>query len=75
MITKYVVLELWEKGKGFYSIGVDCIGAGIILPPRFTLTPIGKLEAEQLVFNLTEWYKLPVDEKVIMSHFNKEILK
>jgi len=45
------------------------------LPRAFDGCNIGKIEAEQFVFNLTEWYGLPVDEETIMSHFNKEILK
>lgn len=45
------------------------------LPPTFANCSIGKIEAEQLVFNLTRWYGLPVDAEIVMSHFTKEILK
>ncbi len=69
MITKYDVFESLEDRMVGYSIGAYCVEGGFFLPIRFPRTPIGKIEAEQLIFNLTEWYGLPVDEKTIMSHF------
>mgnify|MGYP003442337363 CR=1 FL=1 len=61
--TEYSVWAMTEDGGAFE------------LPPTFQKTKTGKLEAEQLIFNLTVWYGLPVDKEKIMSHFNKEILK
>ena len=71
-ITKYDVATFHTE----YSVwAMTEDGGAFELPPTFQKTKTGKLEAEQLVFNLTEWYGLPVDEEKIMSHFNKEILK
>ncbi len=75
MIIKYEVLEVWESGVPHYAIGADCGKSGFLLPKQFEYTPKGKFEAEKLVFDLIEKYALPINEQVIMDHFNKEILQ
>lgn len=39
------------------------------LPVDFQRTKIGLVEAEQLIYNLTQFYGLPVDSETIMNHF------
>ena len=75
MITKYEVLEVRESGVCHYAIGAHCAGGGFLLPKQFEYTPKGKFEAEKLVFDLIDEYGLPIDEQIIMDHFNKEILQ
>ena len=75
MITKYEVQEAWESGETYYAIGAHCGDGGFFLPKQFEYTPKGKFEAEKLVFDLIEKYALPIDEQIIMDHFNKEILQ
>ena len=59
--TEYSVWAMTENGGAFE------------LPPTFQKTKTGKLEAEQLIFNLTEWYGLPVNEEKIMAHFTNKM--
>lgn len=75
MITKYEVLEVRESGVCHYAIGAHCGDSGFLLPKQFEYTPKGKFEAEKLVFDLIEKYALPINEQVIMDHFNKGILQ
>ena len=68
-------MEVWESGVPHYAIGADCGKSGFLLPKQFEYTPKGKFEAEKLVFDLIDKYGLPIDEQIIMDHFNKEILQ
>lgn len=73
-IVKYYV----PKSELFPDFNIEALlenGAWFSLPPTFECSPLGRIQAEQLIFNLTEWYGLPVDAEIIMSHFTKEILK
>ena len=50
-------------------------GSWFTLPPKFPHTKLGITQAENTVFNLTEYFGLPVDSLTIMNHFNKELLE
>jgi len=68
-IEKYELHHVYDGAEYIHVIWA-CTDKPIFLLPRaFDGCSIGKLEAEQLIFNLTEWYGLPVEEKTIMSHF------
>lgn len=74
-IHGYKIRHTWN-GEGYvHRIWANTGKSDFSLPPVFDGCSIGKLEAEQMVFNLTQWYGLPVEEKTIMSHFNKELVK
>ena len=76
MITEYRINVSWgHKSAYYHTIYAVTEKSGFRLPVKFPVTPIGKVEAEQLVFNLAEWYGLPVDPKTIMNHFNLKLLE
>lgn len=68
-ITGYDIQESHNGEKYIFKIWAVTQKAPFSLPPVFDGGSIGKIEAEQLVFNLTQWYGLPVDAEKIMSHF------
>ncbi len=69
MIKKYKILPSNDGEKETYVIWADCGRAGFSLPPIFERSKFGATHAESMVYNLTQWYGLPIEEEMIMSHF------